>query len=178
MDREATVRCPRCELQNQVPKPATAPIEGGAELDGRPLSATPAVVLTWRWMCTGCGLMSPSVEAARAAVANGDPEAALGIALRAAWIADDHDPEAAAECRAAAAWLLRRRGGSDALGADLHRRNGDMDAALAAARRVVAAAGDSELASLAIHQLQLAHAGDTGRHSMVALFERLQTEAG
>jgi hypothetical protein len=178
METQTSVRCLRCNLQSQIPMPLPASIEGGAELDGRPLSATPAVVLAWRWTCAGCGLTSPSVEAARAAVAGGDPEAAIGIALRAAWIADDHDPEAAAECREAAAWLLRRCGGSDALRADLHRRNGDLDSALAAARRVTAKAGNSELASLAIHQLQLAHRGDTGRHSMVALFERLQAEAG
>ena len=178
MNENVTARCPRCDLPSRIPRPAATAIDRGAELDGRPLTATPEVVATWRSTCTGCGLVSPSAKAARLTLQGGDAKGAADLALLAAWIADDHDPEAAAECRGIAEWLTRRTGGQDALRADLNRRNGDFDAAIAAARRVVAEAEDPDLVSLSIHQLQLAHAGDDGRHSMVALFKRLLAEAG
>jgi hypothetical protein len=178
MNKSVTARCPRCDLASRIPRPAQAAIDRGSELDGRPLTATPEVVATWQWTCSGCGLLSPSAEAARLTLDGGDARGAADLALQAAWIADDHDPDSAPECREFAEWLTRRGGGQHALRADLHRRNGDFDAAIAAARRVVASAEDPDLVSLAVHQLQLAHAGDAGRHSMVALFECLLAEAG
>ena len=157
--------------------PAPAPAELGSELDGRPLAATAAVTAGWRWTCGRCGLVTPSLEAARVAVAAGEAAGALRLALEAAWIADDHEPEAAPACREGAAWLARRAGGQDLLLADLNRRNGEFGAAVAAARRALEDCSDPRLAALARHQLELAAAGDRDRHSMVELFARTAGEA-
>ncbi|MEP7105585.1 MAG: tetratricopeptide repeat protein, partial [Chloroflexota bacterium] len=94
-----------------------------------------------------------------------------------AWIADDHEPEAAPACRQAGAWLARRAGGQDLLLADLHRRNGEFGAAVAAARRALEDCPDPRLAALARHQLELVAASDRDRHSMVDLFARTAGEA-
>jgi hypothetical protein len=170
MPRQVLARCQACGTATRHPAPRPAAAGLGSELDGRPLAAGTAVTASWRWTCSACGLVAPSLEAARVAVAAGDPEAALRIALQAAWIADDHDPDSAPACREAAAWLARRAGGQDALLADLHRRNGDLDAAVAAARRILDDPRDPRLATLARHQLELVAAGDRGRHSLVDLF--------
>ncbi len=177
MPTQVRARCQSCQAATRRPAPLAAAAALGSELDGRPLAATAAVTASWRWTCGGCGLVTPSLEAARFAVESGRPATGLRLALQAAWIADDHDREAAPPCREAAAWLARRAGGQDALLADLHRRNGELDAALAAAHRVLDAWPDPRLAALARHQLELVAAGDTGRHSMVDLFARTAGEA-
>src|SRR5437879_1701672 len=119
MPTHVQARCQACGTATRRPAPLPAAATLGSELDGRPLAASAAVTASWRWTCGGCGLVTPSLEGARSAVAAGDPEAALRLALQAAWIADDHDPEAAPACRQAAAWLARRAGGQDALLADV-----------------------------------------------------------
>jgi hypothetical protein len=155
-----------------------APIGAGAELDGRPLTATSEVVMSWRWTCGACGLTTPSLEAASKLVSQGNLAGAARVALEASWYADDHDPGAAVQCREIAAWLLRRLGGREVLVADLYRRNGDFQAAASAARRALGSTGDPYLAILARHQLRLAQTEDPERQSMVELFGEALDEAG
>src|SRR5919202_6216465 len=170
--------CTGCGTRAPRTAPLRAPIDAGAEVDGRPLSATPEVVTSWRWTCGACGLTTPGVEAASKLVSQGNLAAAACVALEASWYADDHDPGSAVQCRELAAWLLLRLGGRDLVVADLYRRNGDFQAAASAARRVLSSTGDSYLALLASHQLQLAHRGDTTRQSMVDLFVLALDETG
>lgn len=137
------------------------PIEGfrHADLDGRPRAAP---------------LPAPRADRGE----SHDPAARATAALSKAWLSDDAgDPDQARRERAEAAWFLRMaiRDGSRANGhvsadlallADLLRRSGDCQGAIAAAQRGLAAGPPEGVGSLLLFQLQLARVGDEGRHDI------------
>jgi hypothetical protein len=131
-----------------------------ADLDGRPRAESP---------------ISPMGLDRGAA---GSPPARATSALRKAWLCDDSgDAERARRERTEAAWFLRMaiRDGSPvnghvgadlALLADLLRRSGDCQGAIVVARRGLAVGPAEGVGSLLLFQLELARAGDEGRHDI------------
>jgi hypothetical protein len=131
-----------------------------ADLDGRPRTAPALLPL-------GSDRGAPIGSAAQA----------IG-ALRRAWAYDDAgDWEHSRAERAEAAWFLRMaiRDGLPvnghvsadlALLADLLRRSGDCQGAIAVARRGLAAGPAEGVGSLLLFQLRLSQAGDEGRHDI------------
>jgi hypothetical protein len=143
-------------------KTLVTPTEGfrHADLDGRPRPESPNSPLN---------LNSTAV---------GSPAARATSAIGKAWLSDDRgDLEQARGERSEAAWFLRMaiRDGSPvnghvsadlALLADLLRRSGDCQGAVAVARRGLAAGPPEGVGSLLFFQLELSRAGDEGRHDI------------
>ena len=131
-----------------------------ADLDGRPRSSPPLS------------------SAGRELVPQDSPAERAAGALARAWASDDAcSAEESRVQRTAAAWFLRMalREGRGlnrhvsavlALLADLLRRSGDCQAAIAVAQRGLAVGTPEGVASLLLFQLQLARAGDEDRHDM------------
>ena len=131
-----------------------------ADLDGRPRSARTL-------SSAGCEPVALDSPAGRAAAA-----------LARAWASDDAcSAEGSRAERTAAAWFLRmairegqglnRHVSADlALLADLLRRSGDCQAAIAVAQRGLASSPPEGVGSLLLLQLRLARAGDEERHNL------------
>jgi hypothetical protein len=131
-----------------------------ADLDGRP--QVESTVSQWSLDRTG----------------DDTPAARATSALRKAWLRDDAgDVELARLEREEAAWFLRMaiRDGSPlnghvsadlALLADLLRRSSDCSAAIAVALRGLAGSPPDGVGALLLFQLELARAGDEGRHDI------------
>jgi hypothetical protein len=131
-----------------------------ADLDGRPRAES---------------MLSPLEPDRREA---DTPAGRATAARRKAWLCDDAgDSENARRERTEAAWFLRMaiRDGSPvnghlsadlALLADLLRRSGDFSGAIAVARRGMAAGPPEGVGALLLFQLDLARAGDEGRHDI------------
>jgi hypothetical protein len=131
-----------------------------ADLDGRPRAES----------------MLPPVDPDRKA--GGAPAERAAAALRKAWICDDTgDAEQACKERTEAAWFLRMaiRDGSPvnghvsadlALLADLLRRSGDCQGATAVALKGLVEGPPDGVGALLRFQLDLARAGDEGRHDI------------
>ncbi len=117
--------------------------------------------------------MVPSLDSTRISLEQGEGQAAIQQLRIAAWVADEGEPEMAAECRRGAAWLLRREGTAPAIQADLHRRNRDW-AAAASAARIALTDRVPWVVALAREQLALIGCEDDARHSMVEVFTREQ----
>jgi hypothetical protein len=110
--------------------------------------------------------------------AAGEPAGRATAALRKAWLCDDAgDSEQARRERTEAAWYLRMaiRDGSPvnghvsadlALLADLLRRSSDCQGAIAVALKGLAAGPPEGVGALLRFQLDLARAGDEGRHDI------------
>ena len=160
--------CPCCGTAAPGPSPVSVPIEGGCELDGRPLRASDEALQTWRRRCATCELEWPSLEAVRELVDGGRPDQAVQVAIEASWVLDKSDPQEADRCRAAALWLLRRRPAPDPmLVTELCRRLGKFDSAVRTALREQAASGNPAVAAVLGTQIALAQRGDRSRCSMV-----------